>query len=69
MLLPNFSIEKPTGWSVPLSASVAVGVDVVGVVVAAVVVVRVDVNVGAGCIFPVLELTTAIRNLNRTSRY
>ena len=67
MLLPNFSIEKPTGWSVPLSASVAVVVDVV--VVAAVVVVRVDVNVVAGCIFPVLELTTAIRNLNRTSRY
>ena len=64
MLLPNFSIEKPTGWSVPLSASVAVVVDV-----AAVVVVRVDVNVVAGCIFPVLELTTAIRNLNRTSRY
>ena len=55
MLLPNFSIEKPTGWSGPLSASVAVVVDVVVVDV-----VRVDVNVGAGCIFPVLELTTAI---------
>ena len=64
MLLPNFSIEKPTGWSVPLSASVAVVVDVADGVV-----VRVDVNVVAGCIFPVLELTTAIRNLNRTSRY